>query len=57
LGADDAIEETFLYTWGSNKYGQLGLGNYESRSSPTEAQTNLLESNDESLLTVSVKGY
>ena len=57
LSSDDTIEETFLYTWGSNKYGQLGVGDYESRGSPTEAQTNLLESNDESLLTVSVKGY
>jgi alpha-tubulin suppressor-like RCC1 family protein len=24
-----------LYTWGNNKYGQLGLGDYEKRSFPT----------------------
>lgn len=25
-----------LYSWGDNKYGQLGLGDHESRISPTE---------------------
>jgi len=31
--------------WGSNKYGQLGIGDYEDRNCPTEIQiiTNSLD--------------
>jgi alpha-tubulin suppressor-like RCC1 family protein len=35
-----AIKDNKLYTWGSNQYGQLGQGDTNNRSSPTQVGTN-----------------
>jgi alpha-tubulin suppressor-like RCC1 family protein len=50
--------ENVPYTWGSNKYGQLGLGDFDSRKSPCQAKVNYGTGNgneSSDTLTVSVK--
>ena len=49
--------EHALYMWGSNKYGQLGLGDFESKNKPTETIIKYGQGGNESsdTLTVSVK--
>ncbi|MEM3374481.1 MAG: PGF-pre-PGF domain-containing protein [Candidatus Woesearchaeota archaeon] len=35
------LENNFLYCWGNNDYGQLGIGNYENKTIPYPIKSNI----------------